>query len=46
MMPNLDGMELVRQLREAGWDVPVLILTAREWPRCSTRAFWREQTTT
>lgn len=30
MMPNLNGMELVRQLREAGWDVPVLILTARE----------------
>lgn len=30
MMPNLNGMELIRQLREAGWDTPVLILTARE----------------
>ena len=30
MMPNLNGMELIGQLREAGWDTPVLILTARE----------------
>ena len=29
MMPRVDGLELTRQLREAGWDVPILILTAR-----------------
>lgn len=29
MMPRVDGVELVRRLREAEWDVPVLLLTAR-----------------
>ena len=29
MMPHVDGLELTRQLREAGWDVPILMLTAR-----------------
>lgn len=29
MMPRIDGMELVRRLREAKWDAPVLMLTAR-----------------
>lgn len=29
MMPRMDGMELVRQLREAQWGMPVLMLTAR-----------------
>lgn len=29
MMPRMDGLELVRMLREADWDVPVLMLTAR-----------------
>lgn len=29
MMPHVDGVELVRRLREAEWDVPVLMLTAR-----------------
>lgn len=29
MMPRLDGIRLVRTLREAGWDTPVLMLTAR-----------------
>ena len=30
MMPRVDGLELVRQLREAGWDTPILMLTARQ----------------
>lgn len=29
MMPRMDGMELVRQLRSAGYDLPILMLTAR-----------------
>lgn len=29
MMPRLDGMELVRQLREAGYELPILMLTAK-----------------
>lgn len=29
MTPRIDGVELVRRLREAGWDAPILLLTAR-----------------
>lgn len=29
MMPRMDGIELVRTLREAAWDLPILMLTAR-----------------
>lgn len=29
MMPRIDGVELVCRLREAGWNVPMLLLTAR-----------------
>jgi len=29
MLPGLDGFETCRRLREAGWDVPVLMLTVR-----------------
>lgn len=29
MMPNTDGFELVRELRDAGFDTPVLMITAR-----------------
>lgn len=29
MMPKLDGMQLVRELREAGYDLPILMLTAK-----------------
>lgn len=30
MMPRVDGFELIRSLREAGYTVPVLLTTARE----------------
>lgn len=30
MMPGLDGWEVLRMLRAAGKDVPVLFLTARD----------------
>lgn len=30
MMPRMDGMELTRQLREAGYDLPILMLTAKQ----------------
>lgn len=30
MMPRVDGIELVRRLREAKWDIPILMLTARQ----------------
>ncbi len=29
MMPRMDGFELVRQLRDAGYDLPILMLTAK-----------------
>lgn len=29
MMPNMDGFELVRELRDAGYETPVLMVTAR-----------------
>ncbi len=30
MMPRMDGIELTRQLRDAGWDLPILMLTAKQ----------------
>lgn len=30
MMPNMDGYELTRQLRDAGYNLPILMVTARE----------------
>lgn len=30
MMPNMDGYELTRQLRQAGYDMPVLMVTAKD----------------
>lgn len=30
MMPNLDGFELIRRLREAGFNMPVLTVTAKD----------------
>lgn len=30
MMPRMDGLELTRQLRDAGYDLPILMLTAKQ----------------
>lgn len=30
MMPNLDGYELTSSLREAGYDLPILVITAKD----------------
>ena len=30
MMPKLDGLEVCRQLRSTGDDLPILVLTARD----------------
>lgn len=30
MMPNMDGYELTKQLRSAGFDMPILMVTAKE----------------
>lgn len=30
MMPNVDGYELTRSLREAGYDLPIMMITAKE----------------
>jgi DNA-binding response OmpR family regulator len=30
MMPNMDGYELTRQLRDAGFEMPVLMVTAKD----------------
>lgn len=30
MMPGMDGLELLRQLRSSGYDLPVLMLTAKQ----------------
>lgn len=29
MMPKLDGYELLKQIRESGMDMPVLMVTAK-----------------
>jgi DNA-binding response OmpR family regulator len=33
MIPDLDGLEVCRQLRRDGWSVPILMLTARDQVR-------------
>ncbi len=30
MMPNMDGYELTRQIRDAGLDIPILMITAKD----------------
>lgn len=30
MMPGMDGFELVRSLRRVGWDLPILVVTAKD----------------
>lgn len=39
MMPRVDGIELTRQLREAGYDLPILMLTAKQMPEDKREGF-------
>ena len=39
MMPRIDGIELTRQLREAGYDLPILMLTAKQMPQDKREGF-------
>ncbi len=39
MMPRIDGLELTCQLREAGYDIPILMLTARQEAEVLHRGF-------
>lgn len=39
MMPCMDGVELTRQLREAGYDLPILMLTAKQMPEDKREGF-------
>ena len=39
MMPNMDGYEFTRILRESGCDLPILMVTAREKPADKHRGF-------
>lgn len=32
MMPKMDGFEFTRTLRECGWEIPILMVTAKESP--------------
>jgi DNA-binding response OmpR family regulator len=37
-LPDLDGLEVLEQLRNRGWESPVVVITARTDPRDRTRA--------
>lgn len=39
MMPNLDGYELTRQLRENGFNLPILMVTAKQLPEDKRKGF-------
>lgn len=39
MMPGMDGYELTRQLRSSGYDLPILMVTAREMPADKRQGF-------
>jgi len=39
MMPNMDGYELTRTLREASADLPILMVTARQMPEDKKKGF-------
>lgn len=39
MMPRMDGYAFVQTLREGGWQIPVLIVTAKELPADKKRGF-------
>src|SRR5829696_8397961 len=46
MLPDLDGVTLLRRLRQDGVDVPVLFLTARDEPSDRSRDWSPAATTT
>ena len=39
MMPRMDGYEFTRILREGGWNIPILMVTAKETPSDKKRGF-------
>lgn len=39
MMPGIDGYELTRQLRAAGFDLPILMVTAKQLPQDKKQGF-------
>lgn len=39
MMPRMDGFTFIETLRDAGWQIPVLIVTAKEMPADKKRGF-------
>lgn len=39
MMPNMDGYELTETLREAGYDLPILMVTAKQLPQDKRQGF-------
>lgn len=39
MMPNMDGYEFTETLRQAKWDIPILMVTAREAPSDKKKGF-------
>lgn len=39
MMPNMDGYELTKQLRESGYTLPILMLTAKQLPEDKHQGF-------
>lgn len=39
MMPRMDGIELTRQLRDAGYDLPILMLTAKQMQQDKREGF-------
>lgn len=39
MMPNMDGYELTKELRQAGYTLPILMITARQLPADRRQGF-------
>ena len=45
MMPNMDGYEFTRVLRQSNNHLPVLMVSAKQLPADKHKGFWWEQTT-
>lgn len=39
MMPNMDGYELTEELRDAGYELPILMVTAKQMPADKKKGF-------